>query len=101
MTAQEQALKAGVDIVVATPGRLMDHMRHDSINFSGLEILVLDEADRMLDMGFWPDVQRILTALPPVRQTLLFSATMAGEVLTLTKEFLKAPKLIQVGRRGG
>ncbi len=64
MTAQEQALKAGVDIVVATPGRLMDHMRHDSIDFSGLEVLVLDEADRMLDMGFWPDVQRILAALP-------------------------------------
>ena len=55
---------AGVDIVVATPGRLMDHMRHDSIDFTGLEVLVLDEADRMLDMGFWPDVQRILAALP-------------------------------------
>ena len=101
MTAQEQALKAGVDIVVATPGRLMDHMRHDSIDFSGLEVLVLDEADRMLDMGFWPDVQRILSALPSKRQTLLFSATMPGEVLKLTKEFLHAPKLVQVGRRGG
>jgi ATP-dependent RNA helicase RhlE len=64
MDTQERALKAGVDIVVATPGRLMDHMRHDSVNFSGLEVLVLDEADRMLDMGFWPDVQRILSALP-------------------------------------
>jgi ATP-dependent RNA helicase RhlE len=101
MTAQEQALKAAVDIVVATPGRLMDHMRHESIDFSGLEILVLDEADRMLDMGFWPDVQRILSALPAKRQTLLFSATMAGEVLKLTQEFLHEPKLIQVGRRGG
>jgi len=101
MTAQEQALKAGVDIVVATPGRLMDHMRHDSINFSGLEILVLDEADRMLDMGFWPDVQRILSALPARRQTLLFSATMPGEVLKLTQEFLRDPKYVQVGRRGG
>ena len=101
MTSQEQALKAGVDIVVATPGRLMDHMRHESIDFSGLEILVLDEADRMLDMGFWPDVQRILGALPAKRQTLLFSATMAGEVLKLTEEFLREPKYVQVGRRGG
>ncbi len=85
MTAQEQALKAGVDIIVATPGRLMDHMRHDSVSFTGLEVLVLDEADRMLDMGFWPDVQRILSALPAERQTLLFSATMPAEVLKLTR----------------
>ena len=101
MDVQERALRAGVDIVVATPGRLMDHMRHDSVNFTGLEVLVLDEADRMLDMGFWPDVQRILAALPAVRQTLLFSATMPGEVLKLTKEFLREPKYVQVGRRGG
>jgi ATP-dependent RNA helicase RhlE len=101
MDTQERALRAGVDIVVATPGRLMDHMRHDSVNFAGLEVLVLDEADRMLDMGFWPDVQRILSALPDVRQTLLFSATMPGEVLKLTKEFLRDPKYLQVGRRGG
>jgi ATP-dependent RNA helicase RhlE len=101
MDTQERALRAGVDIVVATPGRLMDHMRHESVNFAGLEILVLDEADRMLDMGFWPDVQRILSALPPTRQTLLFSATMPGEVLKLTKDFLREPKYVQVGRRGG
>jgi ATP-dependent RNA helicase RhlE len=101
MDIQERALKAGVDIVVATPGRLMDHMRHDSVGFSSLEMLVLDEADRMLDMGFWPDVQRILSALPPVRQTLLFSATMPAEVLKLTQEFLRDPKYVQVGRRGG
>jgi len=101
MTQQEQALKAGVDIVVATPGRLMDHMRHDSIDFSGLEVLVLDEADRMLDMGFWPDVQRILSALPARRQTLLFSATMPPQVLKLTQEFLHDPKLVLVGRHGG
>jgi ATP-dependent RNA helicase RhlE len=101
MDAQERALRAGVDIVVATPGRLMDHMRHASIDFSGLEVLVLDEADRMLDMGFWPDVQRILSALPAGRQTLLFSATMPAEVLKLTEEFLRAPKYVQVGRRGG
>ncbi|HEV8395215.1 MAG TPA: DEAD/DEAH box helicase [Vicinamibacterales bacterium] len=101
MDAQERALKANVDIVVATPGRLMDHMRHDSVNFTGLEILVLDEADRMLDMGFWPDVQRILAQLPAQRQTLLFSATMPAEVLKLTQEFLRDPKYVQVGRRGG
>ena len=78
------ALKAGVDIVVATPGRLMDHMRHDAVNFGPLDVLVLDEADRMLDMGFLPDVRRILDALPPKRQTLLFSATMPGEIMKLT-----------------
>ena len=97
MDVQERALKAGVDIVVATPGRLMDHMRHDSTNFAGLEVIVLDEADRMLDMGFWPDVQRILSALPKVRQTLLFSATMPGEVLKLTQEFLREPE-VRAGR---
>jgi ATP-dependent RNA helicase RhlE len=101
MDAQERALRAGVDIVVATPGRLMDHMRHESTDFSALEVLVLDEADRMLDMGFWPDVRRILSALRVSRQTLLFSATMPTEVLKLTQEFLRAPKYIQVGRRGG
>jgi ATP-dependent RNA helicase RhlE len=101
MDTQERALRAGVDIVVATPGRLMDHMRHESTDFDALEVLVLDEADRMLDMGFWPDVQRILSALPVSRQTLLFSATMPAEVLKLTQEFLRDPKYIQVGRRGG
>jgi ATP-dependent RNA helicase RhlE len=101
MDMQERALKAGVEIVVATPGRLMDHMRHNSVNFTGLEVLVLDEADRMLDMGFWPDVQRILAALPSPRQTLLFSATMADEVLKLTREFLHDAKFVQVGRSGG
>jgi ATP-dependent RNA helicase RhlE len=101
MEAQERALKAGVDIVVATPGRLMDHMRHESTNFAALEVLVLDEADRMLDMGFLPDVQRILAALPPRRQTLLFSATMPGEIMKLTREFLREPSYVQVGRRGG
>jgi len=101
MDPQERALRAGVDIVVATPGRLMDHMRHDAANFAALEVLVLDEADRMLDMGFWPDVQRILAALPSQRQTLLFSATMPAEVLRLTQEFLREPRYVQVGRRGG
>ena len=101
MDIQERALRAGVDIVVATPGRLMDHMRHDSVNVDGLEVLVLDEADRMLDMGFWPDVRKIMATLPAKRQTLLFSATMPAEVLKLTEEFLHEPKLVQVGRRGG
>jgi ATP-dependent RNA helicase RhlE len=101
MHQQEFALKAGVDIVVATPGRLMDHMRHDSVDFSAVEIVVLDEADRMLDMGFWPDVQRILGTLPTARQTLLFSATMPAEVLRLTRDFLHDPAYVQVGRRGG
>jgi ATP-dependent RNA helicase RhlE len=101
MDAQERALRAGADIVVATPGRLMDHMRHGWTDFTGLEVLVLDEADRMLDMGFWPDVRRLLEALPARRQTLLFSATMPGEVLQLTQEFLRGPRYVQVGRRGG
>jgi len=101
MDIQDRALRAGVDIIVATPGRLMDHMRHDATNFTGLEILVLDEADRMLDMGFWPDVQRILSALPAQRQTLLFSATIPAEVLKLTREFLREPQYVQIGRRGG
>jgi ATP-dependent RNA helicase RhlE len=101
MDPQERALRAGVDIIVATPGRLMDHMRHSSTDFAGLEVLVLDEADRMLDMGFWPDVQRILAAIPHARQTLLFSATMPAEVLKLTRQFLRNPVYVQVGRRGG
>ncbi|HEY5616541.1 MAG TPA: DEAD/DEAH box helicase [Vicinamibacterales bacterium] len=101
MDPQERALRAGVDMVVATPGRLMDHMRHEATNLAAIEVLVLDEADRMLDMGFWPDVQRILAALPQVRQTLLFSATIPGEVLKLAREFLHQPKLVQVGRHGG
>jgi ATP-dependent RNA helicase RhlE len=101
MDPQERALKAGVDVVVATPGRLMDHMRHQSTGFQQIEVVVLDEADRMLDMGFWPDVQRILTAIPAEHQTLLFSATMPGEVLKLTREFLRDPAYVQVGKRGG
>ena len=100
MDPQERALKAGVDMIVATPGRLMDHMRHEATNFSGLEILVLDEADRMLDMGFWPDVQRILSALPATRQTLLFSATMPNEVMQLTREFMRNAKYVQSGGLG-
>jgi ATP-dependent RNA helicase RhlE len=101
MDPQERALKAGVDIVVATPGRLMDHMRHGATDFVRLQVLVLDEADRMMDMGFWPDVQRIIGALPPERQTLLFSATMPNEILKLARELLQAPHYVQVGANRG
>jgi ATP-dependent RNA helicase RhlE len=100
MGPQERALKAGVDIVVATPGRLMDHMRHDAVDLLRVQVLVLDEADRMMDMGFWPDVQRILSALPPDRQTLLFSATLPGEILRMATEMLHKPQFVQVGQRG-
>jgi ATP-dependent RNA helicase RhlE len=100
MGPQERALRAGVDIVVATPGRLMDHMRHDAVDLLRVQVLVLDEADRMMDMGFWPDVQRILAALPPDRQTLLFSATLPGEILRMATEMLRDPRFVQVGQRG-
>ncbi len=96
---QERALKAGVDIIVATPGRLMDHMRQQNADLSRVGLLVLDEADRMMDMGFWPDVRRIITALPAERQTLLFSATMPDEVIQLSIEIVREPKFIQVGNR--
>ncbi len=101
MDPQERGLKAGADIVVATPGRLMDHMRHGSTDFLRLQVLVLDEADRMMDMGFWPDVQKIVSALPPDRQTLLFSATMPGEILKLAREMLRMPRYVQVGGNRG
>ncbi len=101
MDQQERALKAGVDIVVATPGRLMDHMRHGTTDFARLNVLVLDEADRMMDMGFWPDVQRIITTLPPERQTLLFSATLPREIMKLVHETLRAPRYVQVGANRG
>ena len=101
MDQQDRALKAGVHIVVATPGRLMDHMRSAVPNFSKLEVLVLDEADRMMDMGFWPDVQRIVSELPATRQTLLFSATMPDEVLKLSTAIVHDAKYIEIGRAGG
>jgi ATP-dependent RNA helicase RhlE len=102
MDQQERALRAGVDIVVATPGRLMDHQRNGAVNFNHVETLVLDEADRMMDMGFWPDVRRIVQTLPPVgkRQTLLFSATMPDEVMRLAVEVVGTPKYVQIGSAG-
>jgi ATP-dependent RNA helicase RhlE len=103
MDPQERALKSGVDIVVATPGRLMDHMRNGAVTFGRLDTLVLDEADRMMDMGFWPDVRRIVNALPNcvTRQTLLFSATMAEEVMQLADEVMRDARFVQVGSAGG
>jgi len=96
---QIEALRSGVDLVVATPGRLLDLMSRRLCDFSRLEFLVLDEADRMLDMGFLPDIRRIVKALPQKRQTLLFSATFSREIEAITHEFLRAPKTIQIGRR--
>ncbi len=96
---QRLRLKEGVDILVATPGRLLDHMGQGTVNFSNLEILVLDEADRMLDMGFLPDVRRILKALPATRQTMFFSATMPAEIERLIRDTLKTPVVIDAGQR--
>jgi ATP-dependent RNA helicase RhlE len=103
MGSQERALKSGVDIVIATPGRLMDHMRSKTVSFDKLDTLVLDEADRMMDMGFWPDVRRIVQTLPDsaARQTLLFSATMPEDVMRLADEVVREPKYIQIGSAGG
>jgi len=95
---QEQALRRGVEIVVATPGRLLDHLRAGVASFDKLEALVLDEADRMLDMGFIPDVRRILGYLPRRRQTLFFSATMSPPVVTLSRDMLNAPAAIDIER---
>ena len=100
---QERALRAGVEIVVATPGRLLDHMRSNVGDFSHLEVFVLDEADRMMDMGFWPDVRRIAEALPPSasRQTMFFSATMPDEVMRFADALAPNAVFVQVGSRRG
>src|SRR6476661_5358061 len=92
-------VRAGVEILVATPGRLLDHVEQKSVNLGQVEILVLDEADRMLDMGFIPDIKRIMSLLPPKRQNLLFSATFSNEIKRLADELLNAPRLIEVARR--
>ena len=96
---QEKQLRAGVDVVVATPGRLIDHLERQNVVFDDLEVLVLDEADRMLDMGFAPQINRIVSGVPPYRQTLLFSATMPPEVEALARKYLRTPIVVQVGRR--
>ena len=99
MEPQTRALARGVDIVVATPGRLLDHMERGHVDYSKLEILVLDEADRMLDMGFAPDVRRILGALPDKRQTMLFSATISRDVDALARTALNGHASVEIGRR--
>ena len=99
MQPQVDTLNKGVDILVATPGRLLDHARQRTVDLRNVEILVLDEADRMLDMGFIPDVRRILALLPAKRQNLLFSATFPDEVRKLAGTFLRDPAKVEVARR--
>lgn len=94
---QIKGLRAGVDIAVACPGRLLDLMGQKAVNLNGIEVLVLDEADQMFDMGFLPDIRRILTALPAPRQTLLFSATMPSEIRSLANAFLTRPVTVEIG----
>ena len=98
MQPQTNALRTGVEILIATPGRLLDHVQQKSVNLSQVQLLVLDEADRMLDMGFLPDIQRIINLLSPRRQNLMFSATFSDEIRKLAKRFLNEPKLIEVAR---
>jgi len=96
---QIRALRSNTDIVVACPGRLLDLLGRRNGDFSGLQFLVLDEADRMLDMGFLPSIRQIVRQLPKQRQTLMFSATLSKEIEALTHEFQHAPKIVQIGRR--
>src|SRR6267154_1254466 len=96
---QIEALRSGVDLVVATPGRLIDLMEQRVANLSGVEFVVLDEADRMLDMGFLPPIRRIMKALPHKRQTLMFSASLSREIEALTHQFQQSPKMVEIGRR--
>jgi ATP-dependent RNA helicase RhlE len=99
MGPQEHAFRSGADVIIATPGRLLDHFRMPYARLSGLEYLVLDEADRMLDMGFLPDIRRVLRHIPVKRQTLFFSATMPQEILKLTQEMLRHPVTINMERK--
>ena len=96
MAPQVRKLRSGVEIVVACPGRLLDHIRQGTIRLSNLEVLVLDEADRMLDMGFLPDIREILKHVPTVRQTLMFAATMPDDIRRLAKDVLRTPVTVQV-----
>ena len=98
MAPQTAELRAGVEILIATPGRLLDHVQQKVLNLSQTQILVLDEADRMLDMGFLPDLQRIINLLPKERQNLMFSATFSPEIKKLAASFLNKPVLIEVAR---
>ena len=100
MGPQEEAFRGKVDVIVATPGRLLDHFRNDYARLDGLEVLVLDEVDRMLDMGFLPDIRRVLKHLPQTpRQTLFFSATLPAPIVQLTRELLRSPATLNVERR--
>jgi ATP-dependent RNA helicase RhlE len=99
MNAQITQLRRGVEVLVATPGRLLDHVHNKTVMFNQVSVLILDEADRMLDMGFLPDIKRIIALLPPVRQNLLFSATFPDEIRNLTKTLLKNPAEVQVAAR--
>jgi ATP-dependent RNA helicase RhlE len=99
MAPQEHAMRAGVDVLIATPGRLLDHLSSSYASLKNIEFLVLDEADRMLDMGFLPDIRRILKMVPVKRQTLFFSATMPPPIAALTREMLHNPLMIDLGRR--
>ncbi len=99
MGPQEHAFRNGVDVIVGTPGRLLDHFRMPYARLAGLEYLVLDEADRMLDMGFLPDIRRVLRHLPSKRQTLFFSATMPPPIAELSREMLRNPAMINLERR--
>ncbi len=96
MAEQKKLLEQGVDVLIATPGRLLDLFDRGSILLNDIKILVIDEADRMLDMGFIPDIEKIVSLIPPMRQTLLFSATMAPEIKKLTEKFLSNPKEVTV-----
>ena len=96
MRKQTDKLRRGVDVVVATPGRLMDHMRRKNVRFGGLEILVLDEANRMLDMGFLPDIKQIVSRMPRQRQTMLFSATIPPTITALARQFQRDPVSIEI-----
>ena len=96
---QERAFRSGVDVIVATPGRLLDHFQYPYARLDALEILVIDEADRMLDMGFLPDIRRVLAHLPAKRQTLFFSATMPEPIVVLSREMLHAPVRINIERK--
>src|SRR4051812_34513941 len=100
MSPQTHAFQQGVEVIIATPGRLNDHLDHGTARLDQIEILVLDEADRMLDMGFLPQLRRILQRLPRKRQSLLFSATMAGEVAKFSRESLKDPVRVDIVRSG-
>ncbi len=98
MGPQEHAFRAGVDVLIATPGRLLDHFKQPYAKLSGLQYLVFDEADRMLDMGFLPDIRRVLKHLPPRKQTLFFSATMPPPIAKLSEDILRKPVMINVHR---